>query len=362
MEDNERSQLLTFIFNSIRQRLSGYLYVTDVQIFRDILRFQGRLLRPDLDIRAKIYGLAGRWGLIVDVDILGMDVSVVARRKLHFSLSRIPPLNLFLFLATCATTLFAGSIHAGVDPIADPLQIYRGIPFSATLMMIFLLHEGGHYYFSFKRNVVTTYPYFVPFPSIFGTLGAVIATRSPILNRRALFDIGASGPLCGFAISMVAGIAGLLLSPVVPETGGKGGISFGFSLLLGAMTRVVKGDVAEGYVVLAHPVLLAAWIGFFVTALNLLPVGQLDGGHVLYALIGRRQSIAAHVVFVTLIGMGVFLWPGWFVWAGVVLFVKLKHPPPVDDRHSIDRRRKIIGYALMLLLILIFPPVPFMLN
>jgi membrane-associated protease RseP (regulator of RpoE activity) len=350
------------ILDYFRSNLSNTLIIADVQVFKNILRFQGRLIKPDVDAEGKIRSLARRWGLTVKSERFGNDIFVEVYRKPTISVLKIPPANMLLFLVTCATTLFVGAIHAGVDPFTHPELIYRGIPFSATLMLILLIHEGGHYYLSLKRNVITTYPFFIPFPSIFGTLGAVIATRSPIPSRKALFDIGAAGPICGFVVSLAAAFIGLHLSDAIPAGGEEEGFSFGLSLLFVGIIRVVKGSVPDGYSIVAHPMLLAAWIGMFVTALNLIPIGQLDGGHVIYAMLGRRQHTVALIFFVVLIAMGLFLWPGWLVWAGLVLLIRLKHPPPVDDRVPLDRRRKIIGYLLVILFVLVFPPVPFIVH
>ena len=207
-------------------------------------------------------------------------------------------LNILLFLATILTTLLAGAILAEVDPLARPELIYKGFPFSCALMSILLSHELGHYLMSRLHRVDATLPYFIPAPTIVGTFGAIIRMNSNVPDRRALLDIGATGPIVGFVVSIPCVIIGLRLSEAVPGT--SGGMIFGSSLLLEVISRASFPSVPEGYVINIHPVALAGWLGLLVTMMNLLPVGMMDGGHIAYALFGSWHRHISRVVVVIL--------------------------------------------------------------
>jgi membrane-associated protease RseP (regulator of RpoE activity) len=266
--------------------------------------------------------------------------------------------NIVLFILTLMTTLLAGALQEGVNPLKDPAQIPRGFPFALALMAILLAHELGHYLVAKRHGVDVTLPYFIPAPSFIGTFGAFIKMRSPARDRRMLMDIGAAGPLVGMMVSIPLLILGLSLSEV-KQVEGQMGTSLGDSLLLWAVSKWVVGNVPPGHDVMIHPVGFAGWIGLLVTSLNLLPVGQLDGGHVLYALLGERQIKISKFVFVGLLALGVLGWEGWLFW-GVLLWVMgFRHPPPVEWWVPLDRRRKIIGWVTMGVFILTFIPVPF---
>jgi membrane-associated protease RseP (regulator of RpoE activity) len=265
--------------------------------------------------------------------------------------------NVVLFILTIFTTMFAGALQQGVNPI---LQIYKGIPFSFAIILILGSHELGHYYASRRLGIAATPPYFIPFPHLIGTFGAVIKVKEPITNRKALMEIGAAGPLIGLVFSIPAVIIGLRLSTVIPVS--ESGLGLGNSLFFNFLVKSVIGDIPEGMDVLLHPVAFAGWIGLFVTALNLLPIGQLDGGHIMYSLIGKYQKWIGWCAFVSLFFFG-FFWQGWFLWAIVILvLIKIKHPPPLDDISSIPTSHRIVGVVSMVLLILLFIPSPFILS
>lgn len=262
--------------------------------------------------------------------------------------------NIILFIATIITTMFAGALQMGVNPI---LKIYTGIPFSFTIILILGSHELGHYFASKRLGIDATPPYFIPFPHIIGTFGAVIKVRDPIPDKKALLEIGAAGPLIGLIFAIPAVIIGLKLSTIIPV--GEGGLGLGNSILFALLSKVVIGDIPAGMDLLLHPVAFAGWIGFFVTALNLLPIGQLDGGHIIYGLIGRYQKWIGWIVFISLFIFG-FLWQGWFLWAVViVVIIKIKHPAPLDDISLVSLKHKIMGIAAMIFLIATFIPAPF---
>lgn len=271
-------------------------------------------------------------------------------------------INVILFLITLFTTTLAGALQRGVNPLLDPSMFYKGLPFSITLMLILLSHELGHYYFSKFHRIDSSLPYFIPAPSLIGTFGAFIKMRSPVRDRRALLDVGAAGPLAGFIIALPALIIGLLFSEVVPKESPLGAREYktglGSSLLVTLLSKIFLGDLPEGVDVIIHPIGFAGWIGLLVTALNLLPIGQLDGGHICYAFFGEWHKLISRVVFLSLLAFG-FFWQGWFMWSAFLILMGLNHPPPMDPFTPLDRKRKVIAWIALILFIFIFIPVPF---
>lgn len=255
-----------------------------------------------------------------------------------------------LLATTVLTTAFAGTLWAGVVP-ADPLDLLRGLPYALTLLAILLTHEAGHYLMCRRHGVSATLPYVLPAPPQlfwFGTFGAVIRIRSRFPDRRALFDVGAAGPWAGFVVAVIATAVGLELSTVLPGPPKAHMLEFGDSLLTAYLTRALLH--ADPATVVLHPVALAGWFGLFVTSLNLIPLGQLDGGHVVYAALGPLPRIVPALLIACLVWLGIKVWPGWLLWAGIsVAMVVLGHPPTVRDDHPIDTRRRI-GAALSLVL------------
>jgi membrane-associated protease RseP (regulator of RpoE activity) len=267
-------------------------------------------------------------------------------------------LNFLLLFLTLLTTIFAGALQEGVDPFKNPEQLYRGIPFSFALMGILLAHEFGHFLSARRHGLNVTLPYFIPAPPIIGTFGAFIKMRSPVRDRRMLMDVGAAGPLVGVTVAIPLLVIGLRLSEI-RLIQGEPSMNLGSSLLLSLLTRIVVGPIAEGYDIVIHPVGFAGWIGLLVTSLNLLPIGQLDGGHVGYALLGEWQNRLSKIVYGVLIVLGIFGWQGWLVWAVLLWFMGIRHPMPIDWWVPLDPRRKIIGWIAVAIFILTFIPVPF---
>lgn len=270
-----------------------------------------------------------------------------------------PVINLVLFILTVLTTLFAGSYLNQGDPLSRIEDLSLGIPFSFTLLAIIGCHEFGHYFMCRKHNVAATLPYFLPAPPPFliGTFGAVIKIRAPIKNNRALFDIGAAGPIAGIIVAIPAIIIGLERSEILEAQPMIGG-SLGEPILFKIISRMVLGEIPEGFDVYLHPVAFAGWIGLIVTALNLLPIGQLDGGHIAYALIGKHQAILGYVVFYTLFLLALF-WLGWLMFIIISIFIKIRHPAGGTIIEPLDFRRKALGVVCLVLLIVSFIPVPF---
>ena len=272
-----------------------------------------------------------------------------------------------LFIVTIFTTLWAGAYQTYTGTTRGPLDflldspdaLWRGIPFAATLLTILVTHEFGHYLLSRIHRVPASLPLFIPGPPHFiGTFGAIIRMRAPIMNRRALFDIGVAGPLAGFAVALIALVIGLELSTVVDRTSTYG-LQLGEPLLLQYVSWIVIGSLPPQADVLLHPIAFAAWFGLFVTSLNLIPIGQLDGGHVAYALWGSRQRTMAFAIVPVLIVLGFVGWPGWFVWAFMAGLWGLGHPPVRNPELPLGRGRILVGWLALVVFIVTFAPVPF---
>lgn len=273
-------------------------------------------------------------------------------------MKKIPYLNIVLFVLTFISTLTVGAMHEGIDVAADPIKIYKGWPFSITLLLILLFHEFSHYLTSKKHGIEASLPYFIPAPTLFGTFGAVIKMKSPITTKNALIDIGASGPIAGFIISVIATIIGLSYSRIIPLHDTANMISLGDSLLFKGLTRAILGVVPDNQDVYLHPVALAGWIGFFVTSLNLIPVGQLDGGHILYALLGDKHAAISKLLVGLMFIMGFLFWYGWLIWGVLLIILGFRHPPIVYSEMPLDPKRKIIGWIALAIFVLTFTPVP----
>jgi membrane-associated protease RseP (regulator of RpoE activity) len=236
--------------------------------------------------------------------------------------------------------------------VQHPANLVLGIPFSMTLMGILLAHEFGHFVVAKRNGVYATLPYFIPAPTLIGTFGAVIRIKSPIRSRQALFDIGIAGPIAGFLVALPVLFWGLALSKPMPPMAADSALSLGYPLVFGLVHRALvpftPHAISLGSLYL-HPVGIAAWVGMFATALNLLPGGQLDGGHIIYAVAPRAHKWVTRACILALIPLGIFYWPGWMVWALILGFTGLRHPnvpqwPPLDTN-----RRWLVLLAVLLL-------------
>ena len=278
---------------------------------------------------------------------------------------RLPILHIVLFLATLGTTTFAGTFQLGIDPLVDPTALVLGLPFAITLMSILLCHEMGHYCLARFHGVWASLPYFLPAPPyIFpiGTFGAFIRMKSPPMDRCALFDVGAAGPWAGVCLAIPAVMLGLSLSEVRPLSPFEGGLILGDSLLFSALTHIVLGVSADEVSVILHPIALAGWFGLFVTCLNLLPVGQLDGGHVIYSLFGTSHRWIGRAFIGVIFVLGYWYWFGWFVWIVLLFVLGVDHPPTRDVLSPLDPRRKLYAWCTVGLFGLTFIPAPITLS
>ena len=239
--------------------------------------------------------------------------------------------------------------------LRQPSNLLLGIPFSLTLMLILLAHEMGHYLYSRHYRVYATLPFFIPFPSLIGTLGAFIRIKSPIPSRAALFDIGIAGPIAGFIPACMALLVGLRLShPMAAHEFSD--IQLGFPLIFNFAARVLQIAVPVTSLSL-HPVAAAAWVGMFATSLNLLPGGQLDGGHILFSISPRLHRWTTLLAVLAMVPFAKYLWTGWLLWA-VMLAITGRHPT-VPALPSVSGGRRLVALFGLLMLIVTFTPAPF---
>jgi membrane-associated protease RseP (regulator of RpoE activity) len=277
-------------------------------------------------------------------------------------------IHILLFVLTVASTLFVG----GTQSLTGDLffSITAGLGYSFSIMAILLGHEMGHYLMSQKYGIRATLPYFLPFPHIyipfigwllspFGTLGAVIRMHSTTSSRKALFDTGVAGPLTSLLLSIPAIVIGLTFSRIIPITDSTEGMVLGEPLLFTLIQKLVLGEIPETHTVLLHPIGYAGWVGLFVTALNLLPIGQLDGGHITYALFGRRSRVVFLIAVSVMAFITVFYNPGWLLLLILIILFGFRHPAPVDDQTPLDVKRKFIGGFMLIAFLLSFTPAPF---
>jgi len=275
-----------------------------------------------------------------------------------------PWVHWLLFGLTIVTTTWAGAAHQGVNLLQEPARFGVGLPYSLGLLAILGIHELGHYFMAKRHGIHVTPPYFIPVPIALGTFGAFIQMRSPVQDRRALFDVAVAGPLAGLAVAVPALLIGLQSSSVVagpaPADGMMGGTSVGSSLLFAFLAKLSIGPTLEyGHVLQLSPLAFAGWLGLLVTALNLLPIGQLDGGHMSSAMFGRRISGAiGSIAMWTLLLLAIFVWPGLTMWAILVFFMAGTSVPPLNDLTPLTPNRRWIGYAAFGLLALILAPLP----
>jgi len=257
---------------------------------------------------------------------------------------------------------FDDFFHVYFLALRNPAILLAGLPFAFTLMGILLAHELGHFFTCRYYGMTASYPYFIPFPSLFGTMGAFIRIRSVITNRKALFDVGLSGPVVGFVFTVPALAVAIAHSRIIPGVGAaaNGQVSFGEPILMRMLMALLRPGVAPQDLLL-HPVGRAAWIGLFVTALNLLPAGQLDGGHILYALAHRIHKRTTLVV-VGVLALLSFEWFTWLIWAILLLAIGYRHPPLIDRWEPVDRKRYVWAGVGLAIFVLSFMPVPIIIR
>ena len=302
-------------------------------------------------------------------------------------------LNIGLFLLTVISVIWTGMGYT--DPaqlvgVSSTTQVawlsflHGGLPFAASLLGILLAHEFGHYLMTRHHNTAATLPYFIPFPTLLGTMGAVIVWKELPRNKRILFDVGIAGPLAGLVVAIPVVFIGLLGSKTGPVLPSAGGFIEGNSILYLLEKFIVFGRLLPapasygsispalywlkyfftglpvptgGTDVFISPVAMAGWAGLLVTSLNLIPAGQLDGGHVMYVLFGKRLKYALPVIMV-LMGILGFFWSGWWLWVALLFFMGRRAADPLDQITELDPTRRALAYFMILVFILVFIPVP----
>lgn len=303
-----------------------------------------------------------------------LEPLLTPKPRSFFSKNRVW-LNAVLFAATVVSTVFVGTswsvsykyaeaisrnpdLKLGPEVFFDPDIIRLSIIYALVLIGILLGHEMGHFLACRVNRIDATLPYFIPAPTLIGTLGAFIKIRSPITQKQQLFDIGVAGPLTGFILSVPTLAYGLILSKPVPSLPPGGGLVFGEPLLLKIMASFIFKGVPETYDIILHPVAFAGWVGILVTALNLFPIGQLDGGHVFYAMVGEKARRYVRWILAAFVVMGIFFWVGWLVWALLISVLGLKHPRIVDEHTPLSPKRRLLGFVIFVIFILSFIPAP----
>lgn len=261
-----------------------------------------------------------------------------------------------LFAATILSVIFFPPfLQYGPQIFRNLKLVAENLPFAIGLLAILTCHEAGHFFAAKRLGAEVSFPYFIPGPTLFGTFGAVIRANSPFFNRRELMEIAAAGPIAGLVVALPALYYGLLHSQVVPETGG--GLMLGDSLLTKLASQIIWGELPKGFTVSISPLGFAGWAGLLVTMLNLLPIGSLDGGHIAYALFGKKQKLVARLFWLALIPLGYWFY-GWWVWAALGLLFRLEHVPTLDDGLPLSPRHTFVGWLCLVIFVLIFIPIP----
>lgn len=280
--------------------------------------------------------------------------------------------NYSLLIATIITTIFTGSIlytkHFDIWNMPNPIDVIKienlffgSVYFALPLMSILVIHEMGHYYISKRHGISTSLPFFLPIPPILpsfniGTFGALISSRDPMPNKKALFDVGIAGPIAGFLVAIPVTAIGIATANIVPATSLEslpaGEAVFGSSYLIEILAAAIL-DIPKGFTIDMNPTLFAGWVGLLITSLNLLPAGQLDGGHIFRAVLGKKQKYAGWIaVFIMIL-------TGWWFFAFVIVFLMgMMHPPPLNDDTDLDIKRKLLFLVAILILLLCYIPFP----
>lgn len=271
-----------------------------------------------------------------------------------------PWLHWLLFTLALATTTWAGAALQNIDLFRHPERFTAGLPYSLALMAILGIHELGHYFTARRNGMQVTPPYFIPVPFALGTFGAFIRMRSPVENRRHLFDVAVAGPLAGLAVAIPSLLAGLKSSAITFDVA-PGGTPVTSSVLFALLSKISLGQTLEaGQSVLLSPLAFAGWLGLLITALNLLPIGQLDGGHIARAMFGQRSGkVISSLSIWGLFLLAVFVWPALLMFALIVFFIAGRTSPPLNDVTPLTSGRRRLGYAAFVILALILIPLPY---
>ncbi|WP_254762095.1 site-2 protease family protein [Natrinema marinum] len=354
-------------------RIESVFAVYEIQREDDRLVYYGDPLAHPERVMNELWPAFRERGYDADLELRRGEYALVAEPT-DVGIDGIPWTNIVLLLLTIGSTLFAGAMWYQIDPFADPTAIWHAWPFTAAILGVLGVHEMGHYVMSRYHQVDASLPYFIPLPTLIGTMGAVIKMKGRMPDRKALFDIGVAGPLAGFVATVVVTVIGLHLPPVtVPETVLQDPnaitIRLGYPPLLELLAAgfdqpLYRDDPTRG----VNPVVIGAWVGMFVTFLNLIPVGQLDGGHILRAMTGDLQETVAAIVPGVLFALAGFLYYVqdyglntvfvWILWGLLTtLFASMGPATPIRDE-SLGRGRFVLGIVTFGIGLLCFMPVP----
>jgi membrane-associated protease RseP (regulator of RpoE activity) len=385
---------LNRLFSSVKTVMRVEEFLPGAEGDRIAVQFKGKLLEDSERSFDKLEPIFANAGLTLLFRQEGaQDVVLAFKGTIEVEPSN-PWINLILFAVTLISVLMTGALY-GIDEglvrefgatMAAFRNLPEGIPFAVSMLGILVAHEFGHYFAARYHNTPVTLPYFIPFPSLLGTMGAFIRLKAPPKNKKVLLDIGISGPLAGLAVAIPVLFIGLALSDFTTlSTAPREFPSLeGNSILYLAAKFIVKGELLPmpvsyggvnpvlywirfvvsgtpfpfgGRDVQLHAVAWAGWAGLLVTSLNLIPAGQLDGGHVIYVLLGKHARKLWPFIVVVLLGLGV-LWTGWYIWAALIFFLGRMHAQPLDDITPLDGRRKLIALFGLVVFVLVFIPVP----
>jgi len=351
------------------ETLTGLFQVYEVETVDGAVRYYGEPLADQETVIRRLAPLFRERGYRVELTYETGEYVLVATER-STGVDGVPWTNTLLFLATVGTTLLAGARWYGVPVGESPLRVLEAWPFALSVMGVLAVHEFGHYAFSRHREVEASLPYFIPLPNLLGTLGAVIRLNDHIPDRDALFDIGVAGPLAGLAATVVVTAVGVSLPPISVAGSVATDVQLGYPLLVRGVAWALGEPLAYGEGLQVNPVVIGGWVGAFVTFLNLLPVGQLDGAHVTRSLVGDRMSTVQWLVPAALFGLAgyLFYFEGgrsagvWVLWGLLALVLsRAGSTRPIDDA-PVGWRRKLVGGLTLLLGALCFTPMPIVLT
>ncbi len=360
----EEQQQVEFIARDLYEHFHHVFRVYEVGYSRGSFFFYGMPLADRKTMEETLSKLFASRAFDLDIRReLGEDVVVATPIVIEpFKKDRVW-INIILAIATVLTTMSAGAGMFGVDIVSNPAGIVQGLPFTLAIMAVLGFHEMGHYMAARVHGMHTSLPYFIPFPSLIGTMGAVIRHKGRIPDRKVLFDVAVAGPVVGLVMSVIVTAIGLSLDPVAMSVSDTSimvdlELPFLFDLLVD-----IFGQTGE----MMHPVAFAGWVGMLVTVLNLLPSGQLDGGHMMRAMIGERSKQVSSFMPLLLAGLALYIIVVlgksggiWILWSLLLLlFARAGHPSPANDSEKLDRGRMALGVVTFILGIMCFTLVPF---
>lgn len=351
------------MMESLIEYIKTKMTVASIEYDINYARIFGRIQEPigttinEIDTYAQRLGLTVLYGQEHNQHKLTIGIISTSTDKPK------PWLHLLLFIATFITTLWAGAQYEGGQPLSRITDLTSGIPFSLSLLAILSGHELGHYFVSRKMRMNTTLPYFIPVPPIFflslGTFGALIKTQSIIPDRKALIRVGLSGPVIGFLIAVPITIIGLMTSRIQPAPIDGMYLRLGDSLIFYLLGKIIHPAIPAGMDIYLNSMAFAGWIGLFITGLNLLPIGQLDGGHVIYGIMFKKRKIIYLPLAAGILICGILLWSGWLFWGALAFFLSRRDPLIKNSISPLSAKDKLLALVFLLLLILTFTPQPF---